>query len=114
MYCFLAGLLIIGRTHIYMLDGVVENDDGEVIDGHDAPKRLLFIRGSLVELDGPQRAQRWFVVSPSKIRSRSLYCMSGLTTKSRHAATKSFCSVMSRELGVVLKAILLCLPLPPA
>jgi len=44
-----------------MLDGVVENEDGEVIDAHDAPKRLLFIPGSIVELDGPQRAQRWFV-----------------------------------------------------
>ena len=54
-----AGLLIVGRTHVYMLDGVVENDDGEVIDAHDAPKRLLFIPGSIVELDGPQRAQRW-------------------------------------------------------
>ncbi|KAF6760566.1 hypothetical protein DFP72DRAFT_988225 [Ephemerocybe angulata] len=53
------GLLIIGKSHIYMLDGVVENDDGEVIDAHDAPKRLLFIPGSIVELDGPQRAQRW-------------------------------------------------------
>ncbi|KAJ2916640.1 hypothetical protein MD484_g3777, partial [Candolleomyces efflorescens] len=53
------GLLIVGRTHVYMLDGVVENDDGEVIDAHDAPKRLLFIPGSIVELDGPQRAQRW-------------------------------------------------------
>ncbi|RXW16665.1 hypothetical protein EST38_g9189, partial [Candolleomyces aberdarensis] len=53
------GLLILGRTHVYMLDGVVENDDGEVIDAHDAPKRLLFIPGSIVELDGPQRAQRW-------------------------------------------------------
>jgi hypothetical protein len=72
MYCFSAGLLIIGRTHIYMLDGVVENDEGEVIDAHDAPKRLLFIPGSLVELDGPQRAQRWFVVSPIK-SGRGLY-----------------------------------------
>ncbi|KAF9479125.1 beach-domain-containing protein [Pholiota conissans] len=53
------GLLILGRTHIYMLDGVVENEEGEVIDAHDAPKRLLFIPGSIVELDGPQRAQRW-------------------------------------------------------
>ncbi|KAF9466003.1 hypothetical protein BDZ94DRAFT_1252774 [Collybia nuda] len=53
------GLLIIGRTHLYMLDGVVENDDGEVIDAHDAPKRLFFVPGSIVELDGPQRAQRW-------------------------------------------------------
>ena len=44
-----------------MLDGVVENEEGEVIDAHDAPKRLLFIPGSIVELDGPQRARRWQV-----------------------------------------------------
>ena len=42
-----------------MLDGLVENDEGEVIDAHDAPKRLLFVPGSIVELDGPQKAQRW-------------------------------------------------------
>ncbi|KAF8882140.1 hypothetical protein BD779DRAFT_1544178 [Infundibulicybe gibba] len=53
------GLLIIGRTHIYMLDGLVENDDGEVVDAHDAPRRLFFVPGSIVELDGPQKAQRW-------------------------------------------------------
>ncbi len=57
----LAGLLIIGRTHLYMLDGLVENEEGEVIDARDAPKRLLFVPGSIVELDGPQRAQRWCV-----------------------------------------------------
>ncbi|KAG7089658.1 hypothetical protein E1B28_011318 [Marasmius oreades] len=53
------GLLIIGRTHIYMLDGLVESEDGEVIDAHEAPKSLFFVPGSIVELDGPQRAQRW-------------------------------------------------------
>ncbi|KAA1472737.1 beach-domain-containing protein [Dentipellis sp. KUC8613] len=53
------GLLILGRTHLYMLDGLVENDDGEVIDAHDAPKRLLFVPGSIVELDGKQAALRW-------------------------------------------------------
>jgi hypothetical protein len=47
-----------------MLDGIVENEEGEVIDAHDAPKRLLFIPGSIVELDGPQRAQRWFASYP--------------------------------------------------
>ena len=55
MFCFSAGLLIIGRTHIYMLDSVVKNDN--------APKRLLF---APAKLDGPQRAQRWFVVSTFK------------------------------------------------
>jgi hypothetical protein len=42
-----------------MLDGLVENDDGEVVDAHNAPKRLFFVPGSAVELKGPQRAQRW-------------------------------------------------------
>jgi hypothetical protein len=44
-----------------MLDGVVENDDGEVIDASEAPKRLLFIPGSTLEMEGPQKAQRWWV-----------------------------------------------------
>jgi len=54
-----SGLLIFGRTHLYMLDGLVESDDGEVIDALDAPKKLFFVPGSAVELKGPQRAQRW-------------------------------------------------------
>ncbi|KAF8208087.1 hypothetical protein K438DRAFT_1667321 [Mycena galopus ATCC 62051] len=53
------GLIIIGRTHLYMLDGLVENEDGEVVDAHEAPRRLFFVPGSIVELDGPQKAQRW-------------------------------------------------------
>jgi hypothetical protein len=44
------------------MDGLVENDDGEVIDVHEAPKRLFFVPGSTLELDGPQRAQRWSAV----------------------------------------------------
>lgn len=56
---FSAGLLIFGRTHIYMLDGVIENDEGEVIDAQDAPKTLFFIPGSIIELNGPQKARRW-------------------------------------------------------
>lgn len=42
-----------------MLDGLMENDDGEIIDVHEAPEKLFFVPGSIVELDGPQRAQRW-------------------------------------------------------
>ncbi|TFK55260.1 beach-domain-containing protein [Heliocybe sulcata] len=53
------GLLILGRTHLYMLDGLIENDDGEVVDAKDAPKKLFLIPGSSLELNGPQRAQRW-------------------------------------------------------
>jgi hypothetical protein len=47
---------------LYFMDGLVENDDGEVIDAHDAPKRLLFIPGSVVDLDGHQNARKWCVV----------------------------------------------------
>ncbi|KIJ42154.1 hypothetical protein M422DRAFT_209006 [Sphaerobolus stellatus SS14] len=53
------GLLILGKTHLYMLDGLVEGPDGEVIEAKDAPRNLFSVPGSLVELDGIQRAQRW-------------------------------------------------------
>ena len=55
----IAGLLIFGRNNLYFLDGLVENDDGEVIDAHSAPRKLLFIPGSTVELDGRQVALHW-------------------------------------------------------
>lgn len=55
----IAGLLILGKTHLYMLEGLVENEDGEVIDAQDASKSLLFVPGSTVELNGKQAAQRW-------------------------------------------------------
>lgn len=55
----IAGLLIIGRTHLYMLDGLMEDDNGAVIEAIEAPKHLFFVPGSIVEFDGPQRAQRW-------------------------------------------------------
>ena len=54
-----AGLIIVGRTHLYMLDGLVQNEDGEVIDARDAPKKLFFVPGSTVDMNVPQRAQRW-------------------------------------------------------
>ncbi|KAI5118373.1 hypothetical protein M0805_008701 [Coniferiporia weirii] len=53
------GLLILGRSHLYMLDGLVENKDGEVIEACDAPKDLFAVPGSVLELDGKQRAQKW-------------------------------------------------------
>lgn len=54
-----AGLLILGKKYLYMLDGLVENEKGEVVDVVDAPKNILSVPGSLLELDGKQRAQRW-------------------------------------------------------
>ncbi|KIK98640.1 hypothetical protein PAXRUDRAFT_823685 [Paxillus rubicundulus Ve08.2h10] len=53
------GLLIFGHSHLYMLDGLVENDVGELIDAVDAPKGLFFVSGSTPHLRSSQRAQRW-------------------------------------------------------
>lgn len=54
-----AGLLIFGRNNLYFLDGLVESDDGEIIDARYAPRKLLFIPGSTVELEGRQGALLW-------------------------------------------------------
>ncbi|KAH7912895.1 hypothetical protein BJ138DRAFT_1124827 [Hygrophoropsis aurantiaca] len=67
--CF-PGLLIIGRTHMYMLDGLVENDAGEVIDAQDAPKGLFFVAGT-IDFRKPQRAQRWILGQLAGYEDRS-------------------------------------------
>lgn len=54
-----AGLLIFGRTHLYMMDGLVQADDGEVIDASDAPKKMFFIPGTVTDMGSSQSAQRW-------------------------------------------------------
>ena len=54
-----AGLFILGKTHLYMLDGLLVREDGEIIEAQDAPKDILLVPGTVVELDGMQRAQRW-------------------------------------------------------
>lgn len=43
-----------------MLDGLVEGHDGEVIEAKDAPRNLFSVPGTMIELDGIQRAQRWY------------------------------------------------------
>ncbi|KAI0029515.1 beach-domain-containing protein [Vararia minispora EC-137] len=53
------GLLIFGHTHLYVLDGLIEGEDGEIIDAADAPKRLFFVPGSIIEIHESRRAQRW-------------------------------------------------------
>ena len=37
----LAGLLIIGKRNLYLVDGLVQTPNGEVIDAKDAPRRSL-------------------------------------------------------------------------
>ncbi|KIJ16201.1 hypothetical protein PAXINDRAFT_76049 [Paxillus involutus ATCC 200175] len=65
------GLLIFGHSHLYMLDGLVENDEGELIDAVDAPKGLFFVAGSTPHLRSSQRAQRWYVPTFHRRSERS-------------------------------------------
>lgn len=58
---WLAGLLIVGKTHLYMLEGLVQDEQHGIMDVRDAPKDILSVPGTLVDLDGSQRAQRWLV-----------------------------------------------------
>ena len=42
-----------------MLDGLVQDEEGDIIDARDAPKNILSVPGTTLELDGKQCAQRW-------------------------------------------------------
>lgn len=60
-----AGLLILGRKNLYLIDGLVQTPSGDVIDAKDAPRDALSIpSGTLVELDAiDQQSARWSVTS---------------------------------------------------
>nr|XP_018262052.1 uncharacterized protein I303_05067 [Kwoniella dejecticola CBS 10117]OBR84210.1 hypothetical protein I303_05067 [Kwoniella dejecticola CBS 10117] len=55
------GLLILGKKNLYLIDGLVQKADGEVIDAKDAHKDALSIpSGTLAGLDsGDQQSHRW-------------------------------------------------------
>ena len=57
-----AGLPLLGRSHLYMLDGLVESEDGEVIDARDPTQDLFAVPGSIPELNGKHKVQKWFVL----------------------------------------------------
>ncbi|KAG8908740.1 hypothetical protein FRB99_002978 [Tulasnella sp. 403] len=65
------GLLIVGRTHIYMLDGLVQGEEDEIIDARDAPKDILSVPGTMLDVDGRQRAQRWAIEQVSAFSKRT-------------------------------------------
>lgn len=57
----IAGLLIFGNSHLYMLDGLVENGAGQIIDAVDATDGMFYVAGSIPNLRGRQPARRWYV-----------------------------------------------------
>ncbi|KAG2092805.1 uncharacterized protein F5147DRAFT_821583 [Suillus discolor] len=64
------GMLIFGRTHLYMLEGLIETSEGEVIGAGDALEGLIFISGSAVDVWNSQRAQRWSLEQVSGFSDR--------------------------------------------
>ena len=52
-----------------MLDGLVEGEDGEVIEAKNAPRNLFSVPGTMIELDGIQRALRWYEIIIHQHRS---------------------------------------------
>lgn len=55
-----AGLLVLGRSHIYMFNGLIENDDGEVIHAYDAPEKVFTVPGSTMQLDRVETCDQWY------------------------------------------------------
>lgn len=55
------GLLVCGKRHIYLIDGLVQDAKGEIIQSSDADQDLLTIpSGTLAELDASdQQSHRW-------------------------------------------------------
>jgi hypothetical protein len=54
------GLLILGKKNLYLVDGLVQTTEGEVIDAKDAPRDVLSIPGTLVDLGtNEQESHRW-------------------------------------------------------
>ena len=57
------GLLIIGKKNLYLVDGLVQTAEGEVIDAKDAPRDVLSVPGTLADLNADeQESHRWYVV----------------------------------------------------
>ncbi|KLT43791.1 beach-domain-containing protein [Cutaneotrichosporon oleaginosum] len=57
----LPGLLILGRRNLYLIDGLVQTPEGQVIEADHAPRDVLSIpSGTLADLDpSDQRSHRW-------------------------------------------------------
>lgn len=57
----LPGLLILGKRNLYLIDGLVQTAEGQVVEADQAPRDVLSIpSGTLADLDSnDQRSHRW-------------------------------------------------------
>ncbi|KAG9093766.1 hypothetical protein FS749_013788 [Ceratobasidium sp. UAMH 11750] len=53
------GLIIMGKTHLYLVDGLYQNQQGDIVAAVEAPKDAFLIPGVALELDNSRLTQKW-------------------------------------------------------
>jgi hypothetical protein len=86
-----AGLIIMGKTHLYLVDGLYQNQQGDIVAAVEAPKDAFLIPGVALELDSSRLTQKWCVLYLNKLGvSESLVI--GSIVSLRHSLSAHFCS----------------------
>ncbi|KAF8749643.1 Beach protein [Rhizoctonia solani] len=53
------GLIIMGKTHLYLVDGLYQNQQGDIVAAIEAPKDAFLIPGVALELENSRLTQKW-------------------------------------------------------
>ncbi|KAG8690949.1 hypothetical protein FRC11_007896 [Ceratobasidium sp. 423] len=53
------GLIIMGKTHLYLVDGLYQNQQGDIVAAVEAPKDAFLIPGVALELENSRLTQKW-------------------------------------------------------
>ncbi|CAE6451233.1 unnamed protein product [Rhizoctonia solani] len=53
------GLIIMGKTHLYLVDGLYQNQQGDIVAAIEAPKEVFLIPGVALELENSRLTQKW-------------------------------------------------------
>ncbi|KAJ1300253.1 hypothetical protein OPQ81_005082 [Rhizoctonia solani] len=53
------GLIIMGKTHLYLVDGLYQNQQGDIVAAVEAPKDAFLIPGVALELESSRLTQKW-------------------------------------------------------
>ena len=96
-----------------MFDGVVQDQDGKLIDASDAPNELFFVPGSSPDLTKPQRAQWWWVeacillvLTAAEIRHRKYDQVANFSDRSLPPVMSCECFFLKDDLCVLLILLL--------
>ncbi|KDN41354.1 hypothetical protein RSAG8_07469, partial [Rhizoctonia solani AG-8 WAC10335] len=53
------GLIILGKTHLYLVDGLYQNQQDDIVAAIEAPKDAFLIPGVALELENSRLTQKW-------------------------------------------------------